>query len=80
MLLINSEGMVFNVPDHLLAGSQVSDWLSNQEDINKLFFSLRETVMKMAEFRDDFQNDAELGVCCACAGGGQAINYAKYVR
>jgi|UniRef100_A0A7C3Z285 hypothetical protein len=80
MLLVNSEGTLYDVPVELLSGAKVNNWVKNKEDILKLFQDLRGVIMKMEDFRDDIKSDVGLGPCCACAGGGQAINYAKYDR
>lgn len=80
MLLVNSEGILYDVPVEILSGAKVTDWIENKEDILKMFQDLRGVMMKMEEFRDDIKSDVGLGPCCACAGGGQAINYAKYDR
>lgn len=80
MLLVNSEGMLYEVPVEMLSGAKMTNWVENKEDILKLFQDLRGVIMMMEEFRDDIKSDVGLGSCCACAGGGQAINYAKYER
>jgi hypothetical protein len=80
MLLVNSEGMLYEVPAELLSGAKMTNWAQNKEDILKLFQDLREVIMRMEKFSDDIKSDVGLGPCCACAGGGQAINYAKYDR
>lgn len=81
ILLVDAQGMVYEVPAEMLWGTKMSNWVERQEDILELFQDLREVLKKMQEFRDDVESEQINMACCGCAmGGSSAVNLCKWDR